>query len=355
MGRRGAPFDRHHPYLIGLMGGLGLITAYVLFRAVTDIADVLLLVGVSLFLAVGFDPIVAPLSRRMPRWVAVVAVGALIAGVLSAFVALALSPISHEATELTKAWPKYRQQIIAGKGWVGQLAVKTHLNTYVKGNTSASSKSGSTTPFNVGLIGGVLGAGKLLLSAISSLIIVSVLTLYFMVTLPSVRSLWLRFIPRSRRKRAAAVTDQAFLRVGGFVLGNILTSVIVGVGTAAWAGVLGIPYPFLLGLLVALLDLVPIVGSTVGGVVVALVGLTQGLPVAIATAVFYIAYRFLEDHILNPQVMRRTVHVSAGLSIIATLVGAALLGILGALVAIPVAATIQVVLEQATFPSLERG
>jgi predicted PurR-regulated permease PerM len=129
---------------------------------------------------------------------------------------------------------------------------------------------------------------------------------------------------------------------------------VAGVGTTVWATVLGIPYPLLLGLLVALLDLVPIVGSTIGGVIVALVGLTQGLPVAVATAVFYTAYRFVEDHLLNPQVMRRTVHVSAGLSIIATLVGAALLGVLGALVAIPIAATIQVVLEQVTFPSLDR-
>jgi predicted PurR-regulated permease PerM len=277
-----------------------------------------------------------------------------IGGVIALFVGVALRAVVHEVSQLTKAWPKYRQEIISGKGWVGQLAVKTHLNTYVRGNTSGSGTGGPGTPFNIGLVGGVLGAGKLLISAISSLIIVLILSLYFMVTLPTVRGLWLRFIPASRRLRVAAYTDEAFLRVGGFVLGNILTSVVAGVGTATWAAIFGLPYPILLGGLVALLDLIPVVGSTVGGAVVALVGLTQGLPIAIATAAFYIVYRFVEDHLLNPLVMRRTVHISAGVSIVATLVGAALLGILGALVAIPVAATIQLVLEKVTFPSLEQ-
>jgi predicted PurR-regulated permease PerM len=348
---RGAPLDRHHPYLVGLTGAFGVITAYIVYRAVTDIADVLLLVGIALFLAIGFEPIVGRLSRRVPRIIAVLIVIATITAVLVGFVALALPPIVKEVTALTKAWPKYRQQIIRGQGPVGQLAAKAHLNTYLK--TSTSSKGGSS-PLNGSLVGGVLGAGEIVVSAISGLTIVMVLTAYFMVTLPSVRDLWLRFIPQSRRERGGALTDEAFARVGGFVLGNIVTSVVAGIGTTVWASVLGIPYPFLLGLAVALLDLIPIVGSTVGGVIVALVGLTQGVPVALATAVFYFAYRFLEDHLLNPQVMRRTVRISAGLSIVATLIGGALLGLLGALVAIPVAATIQVILEQVTFPSLDR-
>jgi len=349
---RGAPLDRHHPYLVGLTGGFGVITAYIAYRAVSDIADVLLIVGIALFLAIGFEPVVSRLSRRMPRMVAVLIVIATISAILVGFVALAVSPIAHEITALTKAWPRYRQQIISGQGPVGRLAAKAHLNTYFKTSTSAK---GGSSPLNISLVGGVLGAGEIVVSAISGLTIVMVLTAYFMVTLPSVRDLWLRFIPRSRRDRGAALTDEAFVRVGGFVLGNIVTSVVAGIGTTVWATVLGIPYPFLLGLAVALLDLIPIVGSTVGGLIVALVALTQGVPVAIATAVFYLAYRFLEDHLLNPQVMRRTVRISAGLSIVATLVGGALLGLLGALVAIPVAATIQVILEQVTFPSLDRS
>jgi len=350
LSRSGAVFDRRHPYLIGLTGAFGVITAYIVYRAVADVADVLLLVGIALFLAIGFEPIVGRLSRRLPRIAAVLLVIAAITAIIVGFVALALPPIVHEVMALTKAWPKYRQQVVSGQGPVGKLAAKAHLNTYLKSSTSAKG-----SPLNISLLGGVLGAGEIVLSAISGLTVVMVLTAYFMVTLPSVRALWLRFIPHSRRERGAELTDAAFARVGGFVLGNILTSAVAGAGTTAWATALGIPYPFLLGLAVALFDLIPIVGSTVGGIVVSLVGLTQGVPVALATAAFYLAYRFLEDHLLNPFVMRRTVRISAGLSIVATLVGATLLGLLGALVAIPVAATIQVILEQVTFPSLDRS
>jgi predicted PurR-regulated permease PerM len=260
--------------------------------------------------------------------------------------------MAREAAALTRAWPEYRHQVQTGQGWLGRLAVKTHLNTYLLGQTG---KGGATSSLHIDLVGGVIGVGKLLVSTVTSIVAVLVLTLYFMVTLPRVRSLLLRFIPASRRTRAAVFTDQAFLRVGGFVLGNLLTSAVAGIGTALWAAIFGLPYPFLLGLLVALLDLIPVVGSTIGGAIVALVALDKGVTILIATAAFYIVYRFIEDHLLNPLVFRRTVQVSAGLSIVATLIGGALLGILGALVAIPIAATIQVVLEKVTFPSLDRS
>jgi predicted PurR-regulated permease PerM len=327
--------------------------AYLLFRAIVDVAQLLLLVGLALFIAVGFDPAITWLTnRRIPRFAAVVIVVAALLGVVSAFVAAALPPTTKEVTTLTHNWPKYRQEIVSGRGWLGQLAVKTHLSSYLQSKTSPAA-AGSAAPAGT-LLGGVLGVGRVVVSVFSSITVVFVLTLYFMATLPSVRSLWLRAIPASRRERAGAFTDQAFLRVGGYVLGNLLTSVVAGVGTAVWCLAFGVPYPVLLGLLVAFLDLIPVIGSTVGGVVVTLVALTQGLGAALATAGFYIAYRFLEDHLLNPWVMRRTVRVRAGVSIVSTLLGGALLGIVGALIAIPIAATVQLVLEEVTFPSLER-
>ncbi len=125
---------------------------------------------------------------------------------------------------------------------------------------------------------------------------------------------------------------------------------ISAVGTYIWLVAFGVPYALLLALVVAVFDLIPMVGSTIAGVVVSLVALTKGLPVGIATAAFYIAYRFLEDYLLNPRVMKHTVKVSPGLTIIATLIGASLLGILGALIAIPIAATISMLLEEVAFP-----
>lgn len=126
---RGAPFDRHHPYLVGLSGAFGVITAYLAYRAISDIADVLLLVGIALFLAIGFEPVVSRVSRRLPRIIAVLLVVATITAILVAFVVLALPPIVQEVTALTKAWPKYRRQIVSGQGTVGKLAARAHLRS----------------------------------------------------------------------------------------------------------------------------------------------------------------------------------------------------------------------------------
>jgi predicted PurR-regulated permease PerM len=142
--------------------------------------------------------------------------------------------------------------------------------------------------------------------------------------------------------------------VGGFMLGNLLTSVVAGVGTYIWLSVFGVPYALLLALFVALFDLIPMVGSTIAGLVVVVVSLTKGFPVAIATGIFYIVYRLLEDYLLNPRVMKHTVKVSPGLTIVATLIGGTLLGLIGALVAIPAAATVELLLQEVVFPRQNR-
>ncbi len=149
--------------------------------------------------------------------------------------------------------------------------------------------------------------------------------------------------------------DEIFTKVGGFVLGNVVTSVIAGLGTYLWMVAFGIPYPILLGLFVAILDLIPVIGSTIGGAVVSLVALTVSLPVAIATLAFYIAYRLAEDYLLVPRIMGSAVKVPAVVSVVAVLVGGALLGIIGALVAIPVAAALRLLLQEVAFRRLDRS
>ena len=176
------------------------------------------------------------------------------------------------------------------------------------------------------------------------------LTLYFLIALPGVKRLWLSLITRSRRERVGLLTDEVFARVGGFMLGNLLTSLISAIGTYIWLLIFGVPYALLLALVVGVFDLIPMVGSTIAGVIVSLVALSKGLPIGIATACFYITYRFLEDYLLNPRVMKHTVKVTPGLTIIATLIGGSLLGIIGALIAVPIAATIQLLLQEVVFP-----
>lgn len=339
-GALGPPLDRRTPFYIGFTGALGVAIAYLIVRGLADITSVLIIIGVALFIAVGLSPIVDLLiGKGLPRGAAV---GVVIFGFLLVAVGFGLAaipPVTHEVHNLITNYPSYKADLASGRGWAGRLAAHLHLTGYLK------NKSKLTIPTS-----GLLGAGKVVISIGVAFISVMALTIYFLVALPGVRSLWLSVVPRSRRERVALLSDEVFERVGGFMLGNLLTSLVAGVGTWAWLMIFGVPYSLLLALFVAIFDLIPMVGSTIAGVVVTLVALTRGLPIAIATAVFYVAYRFLEDYLLYPRVMKHTVKVSPGLTIVATLIGGSLLGIVGALVAIPLAATVRLLLEEVTVP-----
>ena len=339
-GALGQPFNRRTPFFVGFTGALGVAVAYVIARGITQITTVIVIIGLALFIAIGLNPILDFLIHRgIRRGLAVALITFAFVLVIAGFVLAAVSPIAHEVSTLVKNYPKYKANLIAGKGWAGRLAVKLHLTGYLKG------KSKIRIP-----AGGVLGAGKQILSLGVATISVVALTIYFLIALPGVKRLWLSLIPRSRRERASLLTDEVFSRVGGFMLGNLLTSLISGVGTYIWLLVFGVPYALLLALVVALFDLIPIVGSTIAGVIVSLVALSKGVPVGVATLVFYIVYRYLEDYLINPRVMKHTVKVTPGLTIIATLIGGTLLGLVGALVAIPVAATIHLLLDEVAIP-----
>ena len=341
LGRMGRPLDRRAPFFVGLMGTFGVAVAYLLVRGILDISSVLGVIGLALFIAIGLNPILDFLiGHGLSRGVAVgiVTLGFML--VIAAFVLAAVPPISHQVSSLVKNYPRYKADLASGKGWAGKLAAKLHLTSYLKGNSR----------LKLPITGGLLGAGKVVLSLAVATVSLVALTIYFLIALPGVKKLWLSLLPASRRERVGLLTDEVFGRVGGFMLGNLLTSLISGVGTFVWLLIFGVPYAILLALFVALFDLIPLVGATIAGVVVTLVALTRGLSIGIATAGFYIGYRYLEDYFLNPRVMRRTVKVKPGLTILATLLGASLLGLIGALVAIPVAATIHLLLEEIAFP-----
>jgi predicted PurR-regulated permease PerM len=193
------------------------------------------------------------------------------------------------------------------------------------------------------------------LSAAGSAVVVLVLVIYFLADLPRIKLFGYRLAPHSRRARVILIGDEILGKVGGFLLGNLLTSVIAGVGTYLWMIAWGIPYPLLLGLLIALLDLIPVIGSTIGGVVVTLVALSVSLPVAIATLCFYVGYRLAEDYLLVPRIMGKTVRVPGMVSVVAVLVGGTLMGLVGALIAIPVAAALRLLLHEVAFRRLDRS
>jgi predicted PurR-regulated permease PerM len=274
--------------------------------------------------------------------VTVVVLGLIV--LVGGFIAAAIPPLAAQTSALVHELPHYVHDLQNHSSTLGRLNDKYHIEQRV---TSLLSTKGTA------LVGGVIGAGQIVVSALSSMVLVGVLTVYFLAAMPRTKLFFYRLIPQSRRPRVILIGDEIFTKVGGFVLGNVITSFIAGAGTFLWMLAWGIPYPVLLGLLVFLLDLIPIIGSTIGGVIVTLVALTVSLPVAIATLIFYAGYRLAEDYLLVPRIMGRAVDVPALVGMVAIVIGGVVLGIVGALIALPAAAALQLILEEVTFRRLD--
>ena len=345
LGRPGRPLDRRSPFFVGMTAAAGVAVTYGIVELIAKARSVLVLIGLALFIAAGLEPVVSWLSRRVPRWCAVLIVVLGAAAVLTAFVLAAIPPVTNQLAALSGHLPHYLHALRNPHTELGRLNNRYHLQQRL---TQLITSRGSS------IAGGILGAGVVVLSAATSAAVLAVLTVYFLAGLPRIKLFLYRLAPHSRRPRVILIGDEIFTKVGGYLLGNVLTSLIAGIGTYLWMIVFGIPYPALLGLLVALFDLVPVIGSTIGGLIVALVALTVSLPVAGLTLGFYIAYRLAEDYLLVPRIMGRTVDVPAAVTVVAVLVGGALLGLIGALVAIPAAAAIRLLLKEVTFRRMDR-
>jgi predicted PurR-regulated permease PerM len=347
LGRPGRPMNRRSPFFIGMAAAAGVAVTYVLAELTIRARSVLVLIGLALFIAAGLDPAVSWLTRRgMRRGAAVIVTLLAVAAAVAAFLAAAIPPLAAQTTALAAELPKYLHSLQDHSSQLGKLDARYHLQQRL---TKLVSSRGSS------LIGGVLGAGELVLGAASSMLIVAVLVIYFLADMPRIKLFAYRLAPHSRRTRVILIGDEIFAKVGGFVLGNFLTSIVAGFGTYLWMLAFGLPYPILLGLFVAFMDLIPVIGSTIGGAVVTLVALTVSLPVAALTLGFYIAYRLAEDYLLVPRIMGRTVQVPAVVSVVAVLVGGTLMGIVGALVAIPAAAALRLLLEEVAFHRLDHS
>ncbi|MDX6338525.1 MAG: hypothetical protein QOG05_5865 [Streptosporangiaceae bacterium] len=347
LGRLGRPMNRRSPFFVGMAAAAGVAVTYGLVELLIRARSVLVIIGLALFIAAGLDPAVNWLTRRrLPRWAAVIVILLVVAAVAAGFVAAAVPPLTAQVTALVHDLPHYMNTLKDHNSELGKLNSRFQVQERL-------SKLLSTK--GTALVGGVLGAGALVLSAASSMLVVIVLVVYFLAAMPRIKLFLYRLAPQSRRSRVILIGDEIFVKVGGYMLGNFLTSLIAGVGTWAWLQIFGIPYPLLLGILVALLDLIPVIGSTVGGAIVSLVALTVSLPVAIATLAFYIAYRLAEDYLIVPRIMGRTVEVPAVVTVVAVLLGGALMGLIGALVAIPAAAALRLLLNEVTFRRLDRS
>jgi predicted PurR-regulated permease PerM len=345
-----APYDPRWPtrriFGAAFTAGTAVVLAYVVLRAIGGVAGELILLVLALVLALGLDPMVSGLVRHGWRrsWgVAAVTVAFLLL-VVGVF-ALIIPPIVTQVQQLSRALPGLLQELQDRSSTLGRLNSRYHLLDSLKSSVTGGGNGLS--------LGGVLNIGLAVFGTLTAAVTVLVLTVYFLANLPTIRRVAYRMFPASRRDRARELGDEISARVGGYVLGNLLTSAIAGLGTFVFLEIVRVPYAVALGVLVAVLDLIPVVGSTIGGILVTLVALSVSTAVAIASLAFYIAYRLLEDYLLVPRVMNRAVDVPPVLTIVSLIIGGALLGIVGAFLAIPAAAAVQLLVTRVMWPRLD--
>ncbi|RJQ82069.1 AI-2E family transporter [Pseudonocardiaceae bacterium YIM PH 21723] len=345
LGRPGKPLNHRSPYFIGMLGAAGVATTYLALQLLITAKDMLVLIGLAWFIAIGLEPMVSWLvGRRFPRWLAVSSVFAVGLGLLGVFLAAAIPVIAGQAAAFADALPEHLRRLHETNGslarWSDRLDLEQHLHRLLDGGA---------------LMEGALGAGEAVLGVLGQVLVGTVLTIYFLADLPRIRRGLYRLVPHSRRPRAILIGDEIFAKVGGYVLGTLIIAVIAGSVTFLWLISLGISGALLLAVTVGLLDLIPVVGATLSAAIVSLVVFGSSVPLGVATIVFFVGYQVLEDYVLVPRVISRVVQVPALVTVVAALLGGALLGVIGALVAIPIAAAILLILREVVFPRLDRA
>ena len=298
------------------------------------IGEILVLVLVSVVLAMGFQPAVGWMVRRGLSRGWAVAAGVLAAVVVvGSFLALVLPDIIRQIGELVEAAPEYLRQAQEGSGFLADLNQQFDLQGRLQ------ELSGSLPETVLGLVGSFA-------AFIFNAVTVLVLTIYITVNLPKLRAGVARLLGREHRAEFEEILDESVQRVGGYVLGNLAVSAIAGVTSFVFLVLIGVPFAAALAFFVALTDLIPTVGALIGAAVASTVAAFAGVPELIATIAFFLVYQQIENYVIQPRVMRRTVEMSAALVILAVLIGGTLLGVVGALLAIPIAAVVKVAVRE---------
>ena len=322
----------------------------ILFYALYQVRSVLLLVFVAAFLAVGLDPAVGWLeSKKIKRGWAVTIIFLTLVLVLVGFVASIVPPLVEQASKFATNLPDYidnladRNQRIAD--FVQDNDIAERLRQAV---TDVPSQLGGSLGTIAGVAGSVLGT-------IFNVLTVIVLTIYFSLSLRRVREGSLKLVPKTRRERFAELLDPILEKIGSYIAGNVAVSIIAGVVSYIFLVIAGIPYPVALALWVAIADLIPLVGATLGMIPAVIVAFFLGWPYGVATLVFFLIYQQVENYVIVPRVMTKAIDISPAAVLLAALIGGSLLGFVGALIALPFAAAIKLLAQEVLMPKMERG
>lgn len=338
-------------FRFGLFGGLGVLVAIGIGTAVGTLATIITYIGAALFLALGLDPAVSWLEKhRFPRWLAILTV---LIGVLAVFTGLVFSVIPV-IVEQTSNLVNGLSPLIAALGdqdnnWVAR--VQENLPDYIdlQGLIASALEFVKNNLPSIG--GGVLQVGLGIASGAFGFVMVLILTLYFVASLNNMKRGLYQLVPATKRARFADISEQVGQSVGRYVVGQATLALVNGILSFIFLSIIGAEYPALFAFLAFLFSLVPLVGTLSGSILITLSCLLfDGVPTAIAAGIYYLIYMQIEAYVLNPNIMNRAVKVPGVIVMIAALSGGTLLGVLGALIAIPVAASILLIVNQVVVP-----
>lgn len=347
----GGALARSTPFRLGLFGGLGVLIAIAIGSVVGQLATVLVYIGIAVFLALGLDPVVSLLERKLPRPGAIASVVAIVilafAGVLIAIVPILIEQVDN----LIKNWPSMLEDI-KRSDWYHFLT--TQLGTTFE-DASKDVFAFLSDPGNLWQLGGgVFAIGSSIAGAFTGITIVLILTLYFMASLRNMKKVAARFVPAYQRDGFSEILDDVSSAVGRYVIGQASLALINGVLSLTLFLIIGAPLPALLALIAFVGSMIPLVGTLSAAVINSLICLVASPVTALIAFGYYLVYMQVEAYVLSPRIMSKAVAVPGALVVIAAVAGGTLGGILGALVAIPVAASIIIIVQQVLFPVQDR-
>lgn len=350
-----------HPFRTALVATLGVGVGILIINGVASLSTILLYVGTALFLSLGLDPLVSWLQRRgLPRWAALLitffGLLAVLAGIILMIVPIIVGQIAQLVTQIQKLVESANSgqwsAIDTVKDWLHDTFPALNVNTLF----TYLEDWWSTIDF--GAVGGaagstLIGIGAAIIAGFTGALIVFILTIYFTASTPGLKASVYQLVPASKRARFIDLAEQITASVGYYVMGQVSLGVINGVLSAIFLTIIGAPFPAVLAVIAFFFSLIPLVGTLTGSAIIILTCLIPGLGsplTALVALIWYAVYMQVEAYVLSPRIMNRAVSIPGAVVVIAALAGGSLLGLLGALVAIPVAASILIIYRQVIVP-----
>ena len=351
---RGGTGVRVNAFRLGFMGAIGVLVALLAGSIINELSTVLVYIGVALFLALGIDPLVSFLERIIPRWSAITIVVVVVLGAFAGIVFAVVPILVEQTSNLVQNFPEIVQDI-SQQPWVQDLS-KQFAGSFDIDHALQSLQSFVEKPGNLLSVGGgILAVGSGILSGVTGALIVIILMLYFLASMRGMKRAAYRFVPASRRQNFIDVSEQITQAVGRYVVGQVSQALINGILSFIFLLIIGAPLPVLLAFIAFLGSLIPLVGTLAAAIVISLLCFFASPATALFSGIYYLVYMQVEAYLISPRIMSRAVQVPGALVVIAAVAGGTIGGVLGALVALPVAASVIIIVQKVIYPRQEQA